>query len=305
MKKKVRTTALASALLLSIAASCARPQEEDKESLLLMLAAGVPSSRPLGSMSAVHAARAGQALQSWRIGLSAPSRATSRSFGTWTHMAYEPMNYMTVTDDACSDPGVPADLAGPNCPFAIQGGVPSEIIGVCQVREYRGSAEIADTTLLVRASYQDDPGISAALKQAIWTHEVGHCLGMQHASQAGNLMYPYLSLATTEPSPGELQAANAAYFPVAQAPDTAIGAEYYLQESGASVRQFQIPSFHTPPVTGSNPASTRALAEAHQELLSRPLNGEVTIINQMIRRDGREQTVVRIEGGPFEQSPLL
>jgi len=253
--------------------------------MLLLLASTIPSrSGPLGPISAAEAARANNALHAWQIGLGSAQEAGNRSFGTWANTGYDPANYMTVTDDFCNDPGVPSDLAAA-CPFTG-----TTVIGICQVREYNGTAEIADTTLLIRASYQNDPGVGPALKQAAWTHEVGHCLGMQHTQQHGNIMQPYISYSALNPSSAELDAVASAYRPTAQAPSASITSQYFMQESGLAVRQFTMPVFHIPTIAGANEAA------AHAQIMERPLKGPVTVINQLLHSDGTEEIVIQRSG---------
>ena len=81
-------------------------------------------------------------------------------------------NWITVTRDNCAAKGVPGGLLGGGCPFS--GGT----IGYCQYG-FNSDGEIAETTAIMRKSYLDgDDG--EGHKIAVFTHEIGHCLGLKH-----------------------------------------------------------------------------------------------------------------------------
>ena len=92
--------------------------------------------------------RADYALQAWNIGLQAAIATPLRNLDP---AGYNPKNWIAITGDDCAgDPGVPSDFQGAGCPFPN-----SSVIGVCQIRTWSGSGDIADVTLVVRRSFQD------------------------------------------------------------------------------------------------------------------------------------------------------
>ncbi|MDH5682071.1 MAG: hypothetical protein OEZ36_10820, partial [Spirochaetota bacterium] len=188
-----------------------------------------------------HLERSNLALFSWGIGLTEDITGTSRNLGDG-FTAYNPKNWIIMTNDSTTGEGVPLTMANyfANNPLAI---------GVCSVRMDSVTAEIVDSTLIMRQSYQEgtDPELE---KQSVYTHEVGHCLGLQHSDLWGgtnaNIMWPNTSGADT-PSVLELAAVADTYTPVQIPTGTSISGNRMLFNhinAGADVvRHWTFPVF--------------------------------------------------------------
>ncbi len=217
---------------------------------------------------------ANAALSAWDIGLGRVIPTAGRSILG----AYNPANYMAVTNDDCVDPGIPSDLRGTNCPFQATDAGPSHVIGVCQTRLYRGTNRIADSTLVIRKSFQTS-GATTAQRQAVWTHEVGHCLGLQHTNTTSNIMYPYAVDSAQAPSPAELAAVKSAYAPLDEVSDST-GAAFFTRVSAGYSRHYALPSFYLAGAAG--PDDHAAMTADPEDMV---LESPVVTINHYYNAD--------------------
>lgn len=176
------------------------------------------------------------ALTQWNIALVTGIRGTSRSLSSFAE--YSPKNWGVVTEDGCVGPGVPSSMQGSGCAFNTSG-----VIGVCQVRFY-SNGEIADTTLLLRKSFQDDSNVSIteAIKRAVWIHEVGHCLGLKHTAGGTAVMNSTIGATRVLPNAGELAAVDETYTPTA-APSNTTRDNFFQVTGSNAIRQFADPTF--------------------------------------------------------------
>ena len=181
--------------------------------------------------------RANCGLEAWNIDLAqnifGSSRNTSKNF------QYNPQNWLTVSDNTCVATGIPpvADLEGGTCPLV--GGV----IGVCYTRVYTSGSlagQIVDTTLMLLDTFQNGADTEAE-KQSVFTHEIGHCLGLQHSGSTADIMFSDTSGANT-PSVDELLSIQSAYDPYLRSPS--YQASRYNTTSGAVNRHFSFPTFY-------------------------------------------------------------
>ncbi len=188
--------------------------------------------------AATYKTRAAFGLDSWQIGLNTQTYASTRQMNSG---GYIPANWITVTDDLCNATGVPADLQGSsNCPF-----YQTNVIGICQIRVWGGTASIADTTLVIRKSYQDNMAVSETRKKAVFSHEIGHCLGLRHTNNIDYVMYPFIT-DTPSPHADELSAIHEAYPTPTEPSATTRDNFYFTQVVGSStlaIRQYSFPVF--------------------------------------------------------------
>ena len=222
-----------------------------------------------------------EALDSWRIGLPHVQFAATRSMQPG--YAYSPANWMVVSDDSCTATGMPSGMAGANCPFPG-----TNVIGFCSFRIYSGSGQIADTTLVIRASYQNSNLASYARKRAVCIHEIGHCIGLAHTDDLAHVMYPYVT-DTPAPHSVELAAAAEAYVPQPAAPSATTRDAFYFYYTNSSdatvtIRQFSLPRFYMP-------APPNAFLDDSPEPLH-PLTDDVEVRTIFFMADGTERLLV-------------
>lgn len=166
----------------------------------------------------VYRTAANRALQSWAIDLETDVLGRSRYINP--DRQANPPNWITVASQRdCDALGVPLDLRGRDSGCRLDGSV----IGVCYVRIYAGgvsAGSISDTTIVIGREALNTYSMDAdgeAKMQAVFTHEIGHCLGLQHwgrlpelsadqedsdqelgtdAQHQGHIMYPRVSSQT-------------------------------------------------------------------------------------------------------------
>ncbi len=129
-----------------------------------------------------HLTWANEALNGWDIGLATNRLGTFRNV-TPGYVA-NPRHWITVADEVtCDALGLPSSFGrSKNGTCALNGNV----VGLCSLRIVVGGedaeiGQIVDTTIAIeRGALSDGSLLTSAEKQAIFTHEVGHCLGLQH-----------------------------------------------------------------------------------------------------------------------------
>jgi hypothetical protein len=223
-------------------------------------------------------ARARLGLQAWHIGIAPDQLAPVRRLGD-RHTAHSPKNWITVAGTDCQAEGVPDTMTG-NCPLT------GDVIGVCELRVSPGG-EIVDSTVLLLDSYQYGDARESD-KVSTFVHEVGHCLGLRHSSQASNVMYP-TAQGADRPSAGELAAVAEAYRPRVKAPSAQTRDGYFAVEEGNPVRQFAFPSFAISAAIGM-PGTVRAAALTGATALPAPgaaLPEGVVVVRHLLRRHHR------------------
>ena len=210
---------------------CRSNSDEDEKRDLFLLAALVLAYIGPGT-NATFLSRANTGLAAWQIGLAQGVTGFTRNLDN--ESGHNPPNWITVTDSTCQARGVPDTLSA-NC--ALAGGV----IGICQVRFFTAGevGRIVDSTMLQLASFQNG-STSEAEKQSVFTHEIGHCLGLQHSGSTADIMFASTAGADT-PSAGELSSVASAYSPTVQSP-TSMPAKF-SQTSGTPVRFWTFPVF--------------------------------------------------------------
>lgn len=221
--------------------------------------------------------RAANALDAWQIGLQTGLSASGRS--TISSFQYNPKNWITVAGSTCAAKGVPGDMQGSNCP--LSGGV----IGVCATRYYTATGEIVDTTAVMLDTFQQSA--SSVEAQSVFTHEVGHCLGLKHTASTLNIMYPDTSGANT-PNAAELAAVADGYSPVGP-PSVANGDNFYQGGAGGPyLRQFSFPSYYASGTIGSRFTVEGSSAQSEDPPPGPPVDGVVTVWH-LLYADGREE----------------
>lgn len=133
----------------------------------------------LESTPEAHIARSNTGLAAWQIGIQPGTVAYSRN--TTEGSEYNPRNWIAVTDETCMGAGIPRSLME-DCPLVGQ------VLGITEVRFYNNGT-IADTTILLLDSYLVS-GAPDSEKQSVYTHEIGHSLGMKHTATTDYIMYP-------------------------------------------------------------------------------------------------------------------
>jgi Metallo-peptidase family M12 len=285
---------LAAALLLAGGSlvQCARDDNSDEQTnlILLLVALYIVDNPP---PVAAFVSRANTALDEWQIGLAKNLSATGRT--TNSSFQYNPPNWITASGDTCAAKGVPPELLGANCP--LKGGV----IGVCLTRGFTSTGQILDTTALMLSDFQNSA--SSAEAQSVFTHEVGHCLGLRHPCEFGGtpnctgneatfqpfIMFPNTSGVNT-PSASERTALASAYTPAVQSPTTTTvtgGFTIFTEtQTGVFLRHFQFPQFFTSASIGSR----FSVDGADAELPPGQSAEGVTAILHLLYADGREET---------------
>ncbi len=271
---------------------CAGDEGSDDSDLFLLLAVFYIVDNP--APVAAFVTRANTALDEWQIGLAKNLSATGRT--TNSSFQYNPANWITAAGDTCAAKGVPAELQGVNCP--LRGGV----IGVCLTRGFTSTGQILDTTAIMLSDFQNSA--SSAEAQSVFTHEVGHCLGLRHPCEFGGtpnctgseatfqpyIMFPNTSGVNT-PSAEERTALASAYSPTVRSPTIPTvngGATTIFTETqtGVYLRHFQFPQFFSSASIGSR----YSVAGADVEPAPGPSAEGVTSILHLLYADGREET---------------
>ena len=233
--------------------------------------------------------RATTGLDAWQIGLGTSFRGGAR--GVSTAFQFSPPNWITSSGDDCVAVGIPDALKGSGCVFAQS----SSTIGVCWTRILTSAGQagrILDTTALMRNSYQSGAA-SAADKQSVFTHEIGHCLGLQHTTGDGTgtapdcgasalncIMFPSTAGADT-PHASEISAVQSAYSPTVQSPT--VDSSRYFSTSGSVVRHWSFPTFFVSASIGNGFSAVEGTAP--QTL---PLPAGVITIMHALHEDGSE-----------------
>jgi hypothetical protein len=270
---------------------CSSDKGSDDNDLLLLLALFYIVDNP--PPVATFVSRANTALDEWQIGLAKNLSATGRT--TNSNFQYNPPNWITAAGDTCAAKGVPAELQGANCP--LKGGV----IGVCLTRGFTSTGQILDTTAIMLSDFQNSA--SSAEAQSVFTHEVGHCLGLRHPCEFGGtpnctgneatfqpfIMFPNTSGVNT-PSASERTALASAYSPTVRSPTTPTvtgGFTIFTEtQTGVYLRHFQFPQFFTSASIGSRFSAEGVDAEPPPG----PSAEGVTAILHLLYADGREET---------------
>ena len=217
-------------------------KEDNNEAILILALLYLYSNSTSLNLVAneTYVGRANTALSAWQIGLATGLIGTSRSLGN-SFSAHNPANWITVSDAGCSAYGVSADTIS-SC---VLGGA---TIGVCETRMVSSTGAIVDSTAILLKEYQAGADTEAE-KQSVFTHEVGHCLGLKHSPSAAiaanlqRIMYPSTAGADT-PHSGELTAVADAYSPTVKAPSTGNRDTYYNISNGFAVRHQSFPLFY-------------------------------------------------------------
>lgn len=263
--------------------SCTSGGSNDDEQNLLLLALLLYINRD-PAPNHTYVQRAAIALEAWNIGLVTGVFNSNR--GTDTSFELSPPNWMTVANSSCNARGVPGNWQGSTC--SLTGGV----IGVCITRYYTTGdvGRLVDTTLVMLDTYQDSSA-SNADKQSVFTHEVGHCLGLRHAEGGGasqcagvynNCIMAPTTAGADDPHSAELTAIDAAYNPIAVPPT-----DRYSQTGGVAIRHWTDPTFTVSSVIGSAMIDSNATQEASS---GAPLEGEVEVRVHEYKNDGSYQT---------------
>ncbi|MCB1172123.1 MAG: hypothetical protein KDK39_01100 [Leptospiraceae bacterium] len=281
--KKVISLALGFFILGLVTSQCASKSDDDQTLLLLLLLYYIQRN-PAPVQNYVD--RSTTALTTWNIGLQTGVRSGERS--TDTNYQMNPPNWMTVANESCSARGVPANWQGSSC--SLTGGT----IGICITRYYTGGnvGQLVDTTLVMLDSYQTSSA-SDGDKQSVFTHEVGHCLGLRHAESGGAntcsgsyancIMFPSTAGADT-PHTEELSAIDYAYGPI-QDPDGTAHDNRYSQTGTTAIRHWSAPTFTISSVIGSAMQS----ADNYTTVPPGPeLQGEIETRVHSYHADGRE-----------------
>ncbi len=113
-----------------------------------------------------HLEWAQEALDAWGIGLR--NDLIHRGRGNIR-------NWITVANSGCRVEGTEL-IQDPNC-------LTEDAIGVCYLYVYPPSGHIVHTTAIMRKDFLEDSRGSENEKLAVFIHEIGHCLGLQHSDK--------------------------------------------------------------------------------------------------------------------------
>ena len=201
--------------------------------------------------SATYIKRAMTALDAWQIGLAKDNFGKTRDLTSIFDP--NPRNWITVTGDDCIGEGVPSSMQGGNCVFAIS----SIIVGVCGT-SFLSNGSIFISTTIMRKSFQDNTNIPESFKLNVITHELGHCLGLQHAVIASRIMYPSVT-GLSSPSSDEINAVKSVYTPVGE-PSIAIKNEFFNQSIESTARRhYTFPVFTMDAKMGYSNSQTKSV----------------------------------------------
>jgi len=215
---------MAVSLSFLLLAGCQGPSEDGSSGLLLagLLVLGQQKSSSSRDVPIVafegnstYLTRAQNALSAWDINLATTYITNTRYMGN-SSTAHHPATWITTASHTnCNRYGIPDTLRTNSC-VGMDGA--NDVLGVCEVR-FTGSGQLVDTTMVMEEEYQNG-GASTASKEAVYIHEVGHCLGLKHVTGVGTLvMHHNLSGANT-PHANELAAVAATYKPCCATPST-------------------------------------------------------------------------------------
>ncbi len=226
---------------------------------------------PPASANQTYVDRSNAGLTAWNANLVTNTLTNDRTLGN-SSFAHNPANWITVSDSTCNVVGVPTSLSGA-CP--LTGGV----IGVCETR-FLSTGEIVDSTLLILTSFQTDTSVADAEKQSVFTHEIGHCLGLKHTTDSANVMFANTSGANS-PSSSELAAIADAYNPFDGAVSTSNRDNFYNVTGGNALLHFSFPLFHISANIGN-----RGGLSSEPPGPGKPITGPVTTVRHYMHRDG-------------------
>ncbi len=134
-----------------------------------------------------HVARSLQGLTAWAIGLHSPYEiGRARELGGVSNVN-NPAHWIAISDEECNGVGIPLELKI-NCPIGESG-----VIGITYLRFNSDTNRIYDTTILLLDSFMNDSSISEAEKQSVYTHEIGHALGLGHYMDLNYNGTPYVA----------------------------------------------------------------------------------------------------------------
>ncbi|MCB1308334.1 MAG: hypothetical protein KDK30_09155 [Leptospiraceae bacterium] len=277
---------------------------ENMDALLLTAGLYQLHQTPAGNQDYLN--RSSTGLSAWSIGLNANNFGTERNIDT--NYELNPPNWITVAGDTCDARGVPANITGSNCVLS------GNVIGVCFTRFLTAGTpgRIIDTTLLIRSSFQQDSTVSDSDKQSVFTHEIGHCLGLRHAqsglastcggSYLNCIMFPSVSGADT-PHAQEITAIQSAYSPAVQDPSSTDRYNTCTSGScsGEATRHWSFPLFTISASIG-NALVYEPQAHPNGMPPGTPLNPDnVITIAHLLKDDGSEE--VRIYDANFLPLP--
>ncbi len=203
-------------------------------------------------------------------------------------------NWVTVDREDCIADGVPSDYHSGNC------GLRGSTIGICYYSFTPSTGEIQESLAIMEKDYLEDSSVSLEDKQAVFIHEVGHCLGLRHPNMpcgggtGTNLcvMHPVITFGAKNPHADELSAVQAAYNPISD-PTGAPQAGRFGDTGGRIQRHFINPVFHISGIIGQGASQEQEESATYEVPIKKAY---------IMRRDGSEESLTIYPDGRREQS---